>query len=152
MGKTTFNALLISGLALCCTAFAQEAGIYKGPGIYYGKEYVEIAPDTGYRLSGEFRAADEGPEPSILLGVALFDENRQMIAHPFVADVAGTLTELVKPAEAGAEELKVKDASKWRKSFAHYVKVAFNAKEDFSDLPNRDITPGYISKVVQDGE
>lgn len=150
MKKLILTVLLISGILPIFSAAAQESGTFKGPGVYFGKTWVEIVPDGAYRLSGEFRAT-EGPAPAIMLGAVLYDEKKQLIAHPFVADIPGTLTELAEPAAAGDREVKIKDASKWKKSFAHYVKIAFNAKADFSDLPNRDISPFYIDKVVKDG-
>ena len=137
--------------AACGILGAAESGSFKGPGVLYGKNYIPVDTGSGYRLSGEFRAL-QGPAPGIRFGIALFDEKKQLIASLFLADVPGSLTELAEPAAAGSKTILVKDASKWKKHFSHYVKVAFNAKQDYSDQPNRDISKFYINKVVKDGK
>lgn len=49
----------------------------------------------------------------------------------------------------GAKSLTVKDASKWKKGKHDYV--AFNAKNDMSDIPNFELA-GKITKIEKTGD
>ena len=50
---------------------------------------------------------------------------------------------------AGDTVLKLKNTSKWRKT--PYITIAFNIKDDFKDLPNREIMNSDIKSFMEKG-
>lgn len=63
----------------------------------------------------------------------------------------GTDTELAAPARKGDTVVKVKDASQWD-MLTPWGVIAFNAKDDCSDLPNRDVTQIAEKKIEKKGD
>ena len=61
------------------------------------------------------------------------------------------MTEVAEDAKKGDKAIKVKDASKWDTK-GKYSSIAFNAKQDFSDLPNCDQLPTAVPNAQKDGE
>ena len=58
----------------------------------------------------------------------------------------GSGTKLAADVKAGDKVIRIANGEKWKKSSSGYV--AFNAKEDYSDLPNRECVAN-ITKVEQ---
>ncbi len=167
MGSRIAIALLTVG---CATAFAAEvlkpaeqkdfqkdARLSFGEGVFACKGNTVILMSSGsfqidpakkYKISGNFRAKP-GTEPSnLFFGYVPLDEKGAAIPSSSINTFANTETELAEPAKVGDTVLKVKDASKWNTKAA-YGLVAFNAKPDLSDLPNKetvDAVPGKIEK------
>ena len=112
---------------------------------------IKLDKNATYTFSGEIRRAPGTPEAPYLIGFFAYDKNRRLISPQNMAYVKGTQTELVETAVYKSKTLKVKDASKWQKGSWFFV--AFDAKDDLSDLPNFNLSANGISdiKKVEDG-
>lgn len=119
-----------------------------------GKEFyvfsakpVPLKKDVRYSVSGSFKRAPGNTERNVPLffAVAFYDKDGKWIHGMEACPVSGTLTELAAPAKKGDRIIKLKDASKWQKRPSN---IAFHAKTDESDLPNRDLSP-YVTSVEQ---
>ena len=112
----------------------------------------QIDPSKKYRLSGKFRAAP-GTEPQPLyFGFVPLDGNgKQILAIHVNLMKKGTESELAAPLAKGDKIAKVKDASKWNGA-TPWGYIAFNVKEDGSDLPNSDLLPIVEKKIEKKGD
>ncbi|MBQ9501328.1 MAG: hypothetical protein IJU70_04125 [Lentisphaeria bacterium] len=102
-------------------------------------------PGKSYYITGAVRAASGSVPGNILLGLRIYDSAGEHIPMHCIYYVEGSITELLEATEPTDKTIVVKDASKW-KTAAHMV-LAFNAKDDFSDLPNRNIVEIPPSKI-----
>lgn len=130
-----------------------ENGTFTGKGsitVVSAKSF-KVDPTKKYKLSGKFRAKSGNAPTDFYFGFIPYDVKKQGISSVYVCHLPNTETELVEPAKIGDAVLKVKDASKWNKS-SPYRAVAFNAKSDFSDLPNRDFAPITEGKIEKKNE
>lgn len=112
-----------------------------------------LTPDPAkkYKISGEFRLK-EGVETGLAyLGFAPFDADGKLISPASVNTIPKTETVVAKAAAAGDTVIYVKDASKWKANDAH-GHIAFDAKEDFSDLPNRNYAGIQQDGIAQEGD
>ncbi len=133
-------------------ALTAENGILsaKGQTTVFSAQTFPVDLSKKYKISGNFRAKP-GTEPTAFyFGFAPCNEKNVPIVPRMVCFFPGTLTELAEPAKAGDTVLKVKDASKWNKP-SKYPVVAFNAKPDFSDLPNMDFVDAVPGKIENKG-
>ena len=111
---------------------------------------MKIEPTAQYKLRLEVRGPATPSKPlTMLAGYAVYDADKREIQPYEVIYVKGTETELTAPAAVGDTVLHLKDASKWRKGGA--LSIAFNAKEDLTDLPNRDVMIGNIRDIAAQG-
>ena len=119
---------------------------YTGAGTLVFKP-VKHDPTAKYTLT--FEAKQNGDTKAFPLygGFYCYDKNGRLISHESVYHNPASLTELVKDANVGDTSITVKDGSKWRKD----TQIAFNAKEDKSDLPNYDLAK-YTTKVEKQGD
>lgn len=113
-------------------AFFANGG--RGP---YSKKVFQIDPEKYYVASVWVKAADNKPSYAYF-GLISFDASGREIQSENVSSFPNTETELAAPAEPGDTVIKVKNAASW-KNFTYCV-VAFNVKDDKSDLPNRDLS------------
>ena len=122
---------------------------FKGNNIsLLSKELITINPAKKYKIYGEFKAKEGTPASRIIMGFAPFDRNGKQIRTSEFNVIAGTMTETAATAKAGSKTIILRDGSKWNAK-ARYTVAAFNAAEDFSDLPNRNIVliaPGGINQ------
>ena len=102
-------------------------------------------PGKIYNITGAIRAAANSAPGNILLGLRLFDNAGEYIPMHCIYYVENSMTELLEATEPTDKTIVVKDASKW-KTAAHMV-LAFYAKNDFSDLPNRNIVENPPVKI-----
>jgi hypothetical protein len=110
-----------------------------------------IAIDTAkkYRLSGRFKS---GLTPGVTcFGLVMLDASKRAIQGSFINIVPGSETVLTEPVSKGDNTLKIKDGSQWLKRRSVRSVVAFDAKPDISDVPNRNISP-MILRVKKDKE
>ena len=107
-------------------------------------------PGKSYYITGAVRAAAGSVPGNILLGLRMYDSAGEHIPMHCIYYVEDSITELLEATEPTDKTIVVKDASKW-KTAAHMV-LAFNAKNDFSDLPNRNIVEIPPSKIEKAGE
>ena len=116
--------------------FTVKNGVFtaKGPFTATSKKVFKVDPAKKYRVSGTVKGIS-GKTGYIYLGFVPYNAQNRWI-HPASANCgANTFTELAAPVKKGDKVIKVKDASKWD-SKTPYGAVAFDAKADFSDLPN----------------
>ena len=120
-----------------------------GAGKFFSTKSVVLDPAKKYRLSGEFRHKSGSPV-QVLTGYVPLDERNRIIYPQYVYPIADTATEIVR-AEKGSKVITVKDASKW-KADTTYRFMVVNAKDDYSDLPNRAVFPMEKDGVKQSGD
>ena len=128
-------------------------GVFTSKGAYkalFSKQAITVDPAKKYQISGEFRTK-AGTKPSVYFGFAPYNAKGQPITCASICVTPDTATEVAADAPKGSKSILVKDASKW-KTASPYALIVFNAKGDFSDLPNYS----YISIVkngrAQEGE
>ncbi len=105
-------------------------------------------PEALYKFSAMIRS--DVKKGSVRMALRMFDSRKREIAVVHYANKNDSLTEVVENAPKGATMLKLKDISKWNKALYGNCGLAFNAKEDFSDLPNFMIVPLQIADVKQE--
>ncbi len=102
-------------------------------------------------LSGEFKGMPgTGPKDRYYMAFLNFDKDMQRIEACEVDAEKGSETLLAADVNAKDISIRVKDGSKFKKGMF----VAFNAKSDFSDLPNRTVNrnaPIVSVKKLSDG-
>ncbi len=117
--------------------------------IVFSKESFKIDPAKTYKISGEFKSANEKTF-QVYLGFAPKDARNRIIGMPTVNPLAGTDTELVEACQAADTQVKVKDASKWKK--INGFVIYYNTKDDFSDLPNINRINSAIKEITKEGD
>ena len=122
-------------------------GKYPTPLIY--KTFIPVEADKTYVLKASFRTLDPALPASGYMGLKLYDAQKRKLCFNNVSVQRDTDSEVVS-AKKGDKFLIVKMNPKWQKS--KYCAVAFNARKDFSDIPNFDVSPqcGKMS-VTSDG-
>lgn len=103
------------------------------------KDKFKIDPEKYYILSVWVKSIGDNSSLGYL-GVSPYDAEGKQILSCHFSFVKGSETELAEPCKATDTVVKVKDASKWR-NHKHFV-IAFGAKDDKSDLPNRNVSSG----------
>jgi len=116
---------------------------------------IPIDELRNYQLEGWFKSI--GTTNSILyFGFAPYDGNKEFISRNTVNPILGTETELYESILEGQNIVKInscKDASgniKWI-SNSLYEHMAFNIKDNYEDLPNRDLSNIDIIGVTDFG-
>jgi hypothetical protein len=117
--------------------------------IFASSQLIEIDPSKAYQLSGSFKSIgkDKG---KCYLGFMLFNAKKRGIGLANVISQKGSSTELAADAKAGDKVLKLKNCSKWNKKLIPRTVIAFNTKEDYSDLPNYNLSKSAV-KLEQKG-
>jgi hypothetical protein len=106
------------------------------------KTSFKINPDAYYIVSAWVKTVD--PVPShMYLGLIPCTADKKYIAHQYFSDTPAAVAELAEPAAKGNKSITVKNGLKWKAT--RFNAVAFNAKADGSDLPNRDVSSGIVS-------
>ncbi|MCF6176783.1 MAG: hypothetical protein L3J71_13575 [Victivallaceae bacterium] len=116
---------------------------------YSLKQKIKIDPAKKYRVSAKVKQL--GDKPAYLyIGFIPYDAQGRVIdpKHGF-NNIKGSMTSLSSNAAKGAKSITVKDASKWQKGSHFYV--AFNVKEDLSDIPNFNLSE-MIEKIEKNGD
>lgn len=129
-------------------ALTSEDGVLSANGktALYSLQTFPVDPAKKYKISGKFRAKPGSELTNFYFGFAPLDEKNAPIIPRMICFFPGTQTELFEPAKVGDAVLKVKDGSKWNNKTKYSV-VAFNAKDDLSDLPNREFFDAIPGKV-----
>ena len=113
------------------------------PRVVLSTKNFEVDLEKTYLLKGSFRnPSDE--EINIYFGFAPIDSDGKIIYPQNVNCAKGTETELAEDVKAGDTVIKLKDGTGWAKTGKYWF-VAFNAKDDLSDLPNRDLSTAVDS-------
>ncbi|MBE6406118.1 MAG: hypothetical protein E7040_08865 [Lentisphaerae bacterium] len=116
-------------------------GGYPTPLIY--NKMFRIDPAKTYIFKAKFRSLDAALPASAYMGFELFDAQKRRMQYFHVVTVDLKYSEVVS-AKKGDKFMIVKMISDFQK--IKNKRAAFNAKEDFSDIPNMDLAP-TCSKV-----
>ena len=108
-----------------------------------------VDPEKEYTVQVDVSAKQpDGKSSWVLVGYDVYNKDGKQITSSHVGARKDTLTTVVEDAPKGATVIKLKDASKFRKASAV---IALDAKEDFSDLPNFNITPA-VKDIAKEGD
>ena len=114
----------------------------------HSKRSFEVEPEAEYELSGMFRTPEaQGTSSRFEFGFEPIDEAGNVIPPYTVQNDPASISTLAVPAKIGDTTVQVKKTTKWKHGF-----IAFNAKPDFSDLPNRETVQYDFSKVEEKGD
>ena len=115
---------------------------------YKSVKSIPIDLKKKYRISCEYRMAPGSKSAAKLYFAPIsYDKNGQEISAVDQYCIRGTETVLAAPAKKGDKVVRIKNGTKW---FVKWGAIAFNAKSDFSDLPNNDFI--YISSIRKNGD
>ena len=99
------------------------------------KRSFAVDPEAVYEISGMFRTpAGQAKLTYFDLGFSPVDADGRVIDGTAVLCKQDSLTVLAEDVKAGAKSVKIKKAPNWFNNGF----IAFNAREDLSDLPNRE--------------
>lgn len=118
----------------------------KGKQLLFISEAFTVDPAKSYSFTVSCRSGN-GKNSAFMPVVIQYDRDGRSIGTGRVKTVNGTFTELLAPVKAGDKTLLVKDAKLWPKK--RLLVIAFNAKEDYSDLPNTRIAWSTITKITE---
>lgn len=108
-----------------------------------------VDPTKTYTISAEIRQISGLPR-NVYVGFVPLDAKGDPISVAKVSVNKGTETALSRPVKKGDKELWIKINKKWS-SLSSVIRmssvIAWNVKEDFSDLPNSNISYCGIKKV-----
>lgn len=113
------------------------------------KEFIPVDPESTYTLTCYMRSLDPKQPASGYMGLYMYDEKKRLIAYNKVAFYPGTDSELVALAAKGSKEIVIKKNTKYLK-YKDWV-VAFNAKKNYADQPNFDLSPRG-KDIIVDGD
>ena len=100
-------------------------------------EYIRINPAKTYIFKVKFRSLDAALPASAYMGFELFDAQKRKLQYCHVVHTGLKHSEVVS-AKKGDKFMIVKMIPDFHK--IKNLRVAFNAKEDYSDIPNRDLS------------
>lgn len=107
---------------------------------------LNFDPKAKYTFTFDYKTVPNKKSAILYAGFFCYDKNGKQIFHHNVTHVPKSFTTLTKAVKAGDKTVAIKDGSKWRKG----TFIAFNAKANFSDLPNFEVY-GYIQKAEKKG-
>lgn len=119
--------------------------------VLFSAKTAALDPAKQYTISGEFRLKEGEETGLVYLGLAPLDAEGKLITPASVNVTKGSDTVVAKAAAEGDTVIFVKDASKWDAKTPHGY-IAFNTKEDYSDLPNRDYLATAKGGIEQEGD
>ena len=109
-----------------------------------GKQKITIDPAKTYKVSFQIRQTSGEKPGRSYVGFHLFGADKKTISALSINPVKDSLGTLAEAAKAGDTVLKVKFATPRSKISPNAV-VAFEAKEDLSDLPNNKLSSTIAS-------
>lgn len=121
------------------------------PAWLYSPKAHSIDPAKKYRFKIALKTIDPATVNHGYVGIAQYDANNRAIFRNQVQTIPGTAAKLAAPAAKGDTELRITGADWSGKLSKLGTMIAFNAKEDFSDLPNRRLSP-QIKSVKTEGD
>ncbi|MDD2479033.1 MAG: hypothetical protein PHS31_04000 [Victivallaceae bacterium] len=110
------------------------------PGVFKSTKAFKIDRKKAYLLKGSFRKLSQ-EDIYIYFGFVPLDSSDQRISPQDINCAPETGTELAEEVKVGDTTVKLKNGADWGKVNKRWFAVAFNVKDDFSDLPNRDLSP-----------
>ena len=124
----------------------EQNGIVKVGGaeaIAMTSRFFDVKDGNKYKITGAVRIP-KGTQ-RFYFGIICYDKNGKQIQGGEAVPFIGTDTVLAKAVKAGDRVILVKDASKWKKRAG--TVVAFNVKNGYADLPNRDLSRGPVTHI-----
>ncbi|MBQ7206464.1 MAG: hypothetical protein IJS01_01570 [Lentisphaeria bacterium] len=134
-------------------SFQFKDGVFRAPGARVwvnSKKVLAVDPAKKYVISGEFRFLGTLPK-SFSVGFMPMTEKGRAIPSAGIHAVPETGTVLAAEAKAGDTVIKVADAAKWNNKLP-VCAVVFDAKEDFSDIPNYTFAATKKGSVKKNGD
>lgn len=111
------------------------------------KRSFEVDPEAEYEITGQFRTPGSQKDLTrVEFGFIPLDEDGVEIPAYAVLNANAPLCSLAADAKAGDSELRLKGVDKLRPGMSY---LAFNAKADYSDLPNNEVF--QTVKISRDG-
>jgi hypothetical protein len=130
--------------------FAPEHARKKGPcfmlygryptSLIYNKK-LPVSPDKTYVYKVSFRTLDAKFPASAYLGLELYDKNNRLMGFRNVSVMS--LESSVVSAKKGDRFMIVKKFPSFEK--IKRAAIAFNARKDYSDIPNFDVSPQTVA-------
>jgi hypothetical protein len=117
--------------------------------VYKLKKRITVDPEKKYKVSVKLKQLGEVPTQAYIGFIPYDAKNRAIDPKHGSNNIKESMTTLAGAVAKGAKTVTVKDASKWKKGPHHYV--AFNVKEDLSDIPNFKVA-GPITKIEKTGD
>lgn len=110
------------------------------------KKFFPVEAGKKYVLTGNFKSLGESLS-KIYYGFICYDKDKKHVATLHSNVILDSATMLAQECKKGDKTLVVKANNKWKPGYA----AVFNAKDDFSDLPNREFAYKIIKVVPKDG-
>ncbi|MFA6716629.1 MAG: hypothetical protein WC082_09040 [Victivallales bacterium] len=121
-------------------------GVVDSKAFITGKSFIPVEAGKKYVLSGTFKSL--GTKPSkVYYGFRCYCKDKKEIWSSNSNVVLDSATTLAAECNKGDKKIVIKANKKWKPRYA----AAFNVKDDFSDLPNRE-TSSRIVKITPQGE
>ena len=143
-GKTVFAGGKASQWRKYVSA-APESGVLQAAlplPIRYGYPVFEVAPDKKYAICGEFRLTEAETQAQLEAGLLCIAANGKGIFPYNCLPLKNIpLGKLAAEAPAGSRSVTVSGIPELNAVKKNYLCLAFNAKEDESDLPNFEVSP-----------
>ena len=130
------------------TSDANGVLTFKGSCTSYSTRIFELDPTKKYTVSGDFRQIAGKKAAVLFFGFQPMDAQNRQILLPHTQIIPGTDTVLTADVPKGAKEIRVKDASKWRKGY----RFAINTDPSLKDLPNFNVIHNNSVTAVKDGD
>ncbi len=116
--------------------------------IVSSRPLIKIEPTAQYKIDAEIRRCEKSDEKLVFSGgFAVYDADKREIQPYEVTYIKGTETELAEDVKVGDAAIKLKDGSQWRQM--PHVSIAFNIKDHYGDLPNRDVFLSGLKRLVR---
>jgi hypothetical protein len=130
------------------TVDGKLAGVVDNRSDVFSSKLIPVEDGKKYTLSGTFKSLGETPSLTYY-GFICYDKNKRKIETFHSNVILGSATTLAQDCKKGDKTIVIKANKKWKLKYY----VAFNAKDDFSDLPNYGCGSGdRIAKITPSGD
>ena len=130
--------------------FSEGKMVNNGRAMFRSKKLIAIDPAKKYTFKMTIAAPEAQKSSYMLWGLFPANAKGQLLTARTLQSYPGTFTTVVEAAPKGATAVKVKDGSKWSKSTSGLI--AFDAKEDNSDIPTGKIIPCSVKDIKKEGD
>ena len=118
--------------------------------VFMSPEFMEVDADGRYVLSVDLRHG-EGDCGKVSVGLVPYDAKKNLISYSSLCYAEGSEAVLAEDAEKGATTMVFEGVKDWQGLVKKYYRIiAMDAKDDYSDLPNRNLCY-YINAIERDG-
>ena len=119
----------------------------KYPTELISSKMIPIDMEKTYTLSAWMRSLDDKFPASAFFGLRMYDKDKKPITMRNTYVYPGTETSLARAAVKGSKELWLKKNPELLKR--KVASIAFNAKRNYEDLPNFDVSP-MLKDIVEE--